>query len=190
MRRCWVRIIPALWLNVAIAAQLPQPPAVGLRQLAEGLDDLEAQRLPQAVYALTSARASVPVLRDYSAFFLAQAQFRSRRFTEAAAAADEVVGYQPPSPLAGRAAVLGARAWLELNQPRKALAILARMSSESLPGSEGQLVRARALEAAGAPIDAVSSFQSVYYYYPLSPRRERRPGWTRAIALRFGLQVP
>ena len=167
MRQCWVRIIPALWLNAAIAAQLP-PPAGGLRQLAEGYEALEAQRLPQAVYALTSARTAVPALHDYASYFLAQAQYRSRRFAEAAACAEPVVDFQPLSPLAGRAAVLGARAWLELNQPRKALALLARVAEDSLPNPEALLVRARALEAAGAPLDAVAGFQTVYYLYPQS----------------------
>jgi len=169
MRRCWVRIIPALWLNAAIAGQLPPAPAGGLRQLAEGYEALEAQRLPQAVYALTSARTAVPALRDYASYFLAQAQYRSRRFGEAAACAEQVVDFQPLSPLAGRAAVLGARAWLELNQPRKALALLARVAEDSLPNPEGLLVRARALEDAGAPLDAVAGFQTVYYLYPQSP---------------------
>lgn len=190
MRRCWVRIIPALWLNAAIAAQFPQPPAGGLRQLSEGLDSLEAQRLPQAVYALTSARAAVPALRDYASFFLAQAQYRSRRFGESAAAADEVVGFQPLSPLAGRAAVLGARAWLELNQPRKALALLARVAADSLPNPEAQLVRGRALEAAGAPLDAVAGFQTVYYLYPQSPdAKEAQDGLERLRSV-LGTKFP
>jgi soluble lytic murein transglycosylase len=168
MRRCWVRIIPALWLNAAIAAQLPASSMGGLRQLAEGFDALEAQHLPQAVYALTAARTAVPALRDYASYFLAQAQYRSRRFGESAAAAEEVVGFQPLSPLAGRAAVLGARAWLELNQPRKALALLARVAEDSLPSPEAQLVRSCALEAAGAPLDAVAGFNTLYYLYPQS----------------------
>jgi len=140
-----------------------------LRQLAEGVKSLEAQRLPQAVYALTSARAAVPVLRDYASYFLAQAQYRSRRFGEAAAAAEDVAGFQPVSPLAGRAAVLGARAWLELKQPRKALALLARVTEDSLPNPEAEVVRALALEDSGAALDAVSGFQKVYYLYPQSP---------------------
>jgi soluble lytic murein transglycosylase len=177
MRRCWVRIIPALWLNTAIAAQLP---TAGLRQLAEGIDALEAQHLPQAVYALTSARTAAPAIRDYASYFLSQAQYRSRRFGESAAAAEEVVDFQPLSPFAGRAAVLGARAWLELNQPRKALAMLARVAEDSLPNPEAQLVRATALEAAGAPLDAVAGFNAVYYLYPQSPdSREAEEGLER-----------
>jgi soluble lytic murein transglycosylase len=151
-----------------------------LRQLAEGYEALEAQRLPQAVYALTSARTAVPALHDYASYFLAQAQYRSKRFGEAAACAEQVVDFQPLSPLAGRAAVLGARAWLELNQPRKALALLARVAEDSLPDPEALLVRAHALEAAGATLDAVAGFQTVYYLYPQSPdSREAAEGLER-----------
>jgi soluble lytic murein transglycosylase len=161
-----------------------------LRQLAEGSDALEAGRLPQAVYALTSARSAVPALRDYAAYFLAQAQYRSRRFAESAAAADEAVGFQPQSPLAGRAAVLGARAWLELNQPRKALAILARMAEGSLPSPEAQLVRASALEAAGAPLDAVAGFNTVYYLYPQSPDSKEAEDGLERLRSALGSKFP
>jgi soluble lytic murein transglycosylase len=190
MRRCWVRIIPALWLNAAIAAQLPPPSTAGLRQLAEGFDALEAQRLPQAVYALSSARTTVPALRDYASFFLAQAQYRSRRFGESASAAEEVVGFQPLSPLAGRAAVLGARAWLELKQPRKALALLARVAEDSLPNPEALLVRANALEAAGAPLDAVAGFNAVYYLYPQSPDSKEAEDGLERMRSALGSKFP
>lgn len=168
MRRCWARIIPALWLNAAIASQLPQPASGGLHLLAEGSESLEARRLPQAVHALTRARDAVPELRDYASYFLAQAHYRAKEYAEASSAAEQVVAFQPLSPLAGRAAVLGARAWLEQDQPRKALALLARMAEDSLPAPEMQLVRALALEAAGSPLDAAAGFQNVYYLYPES----------------------
>jgi soluble lytic murein transglycosylase len=190
MRRCWVRIIPALWLNAAIAAQLPPPAVGGLRQLAEGFESLEAQRLPQAVYDLSSARTAVPVLRDYASYFLAQAQYRSRRFGEAAAASEQVVDFQPLSPLAGRAALLGAKAWLELNQPRKALALLTRVAGDSLPYPEAQLVRARALEAAGAPLDAVAGFQAVYYFYPQSPDAKEAADGLERMRSALGSKFP
>ena len=166
MRRYWVRVIPALWFSAAFASQLPQPSAGGLRLLAEGYESLEGRRLPQAVHALTSARNAVPELRDYAAYFLALAQFRAKQYAEASSAAEQVVAFQPLSPLAGRAAVLGARAWLEQNQPRQALALLARLPEDLLPVPELQMVRARALEAAGSLRDALADFQAVYYRYP------------------------
>ena len=122
--------------------------------------------MPQAVHALTSARNAVPELRDYASYFLAQAQYRAKEYAEASAAAEQVVAFQPLSPLAGRAAILGARAWLEQQQPRKALALLARLPENLLPAPELQIVRARALEASGSTLDAVADFQSVYYRYP------------------------
>jgi soluble lytic murein transglycosylase len=140
-----------------------------LRLLADGYESLEARHLPPAVHALTSARNAVPELRDYASYFLAQAHYRAQEYPEASAAAEQVVAFEPVSPLAGRAAVLGARAWLEQDQPRKALALLARAAEDSLPVPEAGFVRARALEAAGLSFDAVAGFQSVYYLYPESP---------------------
>ena len=169
--RCWARIIPALWFSASLAAPTspPPPPGGGLGLLATGSKALEDGHLPQAIRVLTEARSAVPGLRDYASFFLAKAEFQARHFAESAAACEQVAAFQPPSPLVARAAVLGARAYLETNEPRQALALLARADESSLPLPESAMLRAQALEAAGSTHDAALNYQVVYYRYPRSP---------------------
>ena len=169
MRRCWARVIPALWFSALFAAPSPPSAPAGLRLLAEGSEALETGRLPQAVRALSQARSGAPAVADYASFLLAQAEYRSHHYSESAAAAEQVVAFLPLSPLAGRAAILGARAYIENSEPRKALALLARIGDDALPAPEGRLVRASALEAAGSAQPAALEFQAVYYQYPHSP---------------------
>jgi soluble lytic murein transglycosylase len=174
IHRCWARIIPVLWFSASLAAPTsPAPPSsTGLRLLAEGSRALEEGHLPQAIRALTEARSAMPAVRDYASFFLAKAQFQAHRYTEAAAAAEQVAAFQPPSPLAARAAVVGARAYLEDNEPRKALTLLARADESALPLPEAAMVRAHALESAGSARDAALNYQLVYCRYPRSPEAQ------------------
>jgi len=161
-----------------------------LRLLGDGYDALEARRLPQAVHALTSAQSAAPELRDYASYFLAQAQYRAREFAEASAAAEDVVTCEPVSPFAGKAAVLGARAWLEQNQPRKALALLARVPDDALPLPEAALVRAMALESASSQTDAAAGFQSVYYLYPQSAEAREASAALERLRSLLGARYP
>jgi soluble lytic murein transglycosylase len=83
-------------------------------------------------------------------------------------AAEPVFHSQPPSPLAGRAAVLVARALLESGNPKGALNALARAPEPSLPQPDSLWVRARAHEASGAAAAAAIDWQRLYCRYPLS----------------------
>jgi len=174
MHRCWARIILALWFSAAAAAPTapPAPSSAGLRLLAEGSRALAEGHLPQAIRALTEARSAVPAVRDYASFFLAKAQFQAQRYAESAAAAEQVAAMQPPSPLVARAVVVGARAYLEMNAPRKALALLARADESSLPLPETAMVRAHALESAGSTKEAALIYQIVYNRYARSPEAQ------------------
>ncbi len=73
----------------------------------------------------------------------------------------------PSSPLAGRAAILAARAYLELGQPGDAVGIL-RQHAAGLPKPEGLMLLAKSLEAAGDGGGAAASYQRVFYEYPLA----------------------
>jgi soluble lytic murein transglycosylase len=139
-----------------------------LRLLAEGVEALEGGRIPQAIHALKGARTAVPALEDYALYYLAQANYQGHSYAEAAAAAEGVAAFHPASPLQARACVVGARAYLEENQARKALGILARVNEAALPMPAGRLLRARALEATGAAVDAAADYQVVYAHYPQS----------------------
>ncbi len=174
MPRCWARIILVLWFSASLAAPTsPEPPPNGgLRLLAEGSRALEAGHLPQAIQALTEARSAVPAVRDYASFFLAKAQLQARHYAESAAAAELVAAFQPPSPLVARAAIVGARAYLENGEPRKALTLLARADESSLPLPEAAMVRARAFASAGSERDAALIYQLVNCRYPRSPEAQ------------------
>src|SRR5208283_2947313 len=169
--RCWARIILVLSFSASLAAPTPPapPPGGGLGMLASGSRALEEGRLPQAIQALTQALSALPALGDYTSFFLAKAEFQAHHYAEAAAGSGQVAAFRPLSPLAPRAAVLGARAYVENNEPRQALALLARIEESSLPLPEGAMVRAQALEAAGSTRDAAVNYQLVYCRYPHSP---------------------
>jgi soluble lytic murein transglycosylase len=73
----------------------------------------------------------------------------------------------PASPLVGRAAILAARAHMELSQPSEAVAVLRKYAGD-LPKPEGLMLLARVLEAAEDRAGAVAAYQRVYYEYPLS----------------------
>jgi len=135
IQRCWARITLVLWFSALSAAPSspPTPPGGGLRLLAEGSRALEDGHLPRAVEALKSACSAVPALRDYASFLLAKAEFQAKHYAESAAAAEQVIAFQPASPLAARAAALGGRAYVENNQPAKALALLTRVEEGTLP---------------------------------------------------------
>ena len=73
----------------------------------------------------------------------------------------------PRSPLAGRSALLAARAYLESAQPSDAVAILRKYSTE-IANPEGTMLLAKALEAADDLPSAAAAYQRVFYEYPLS----------------------
>jgi soluble lytic murein transglycosylase len=110
----------------------------------------------------------LPELADYADFFSVLAAVQLKDHETAASAAGRVVAFQPASPLAGRAAVHGASALLELGRAKEALALLARVEDRWLPKPDAVAVRARALEPAGRNEDAAAAWQTVFYEYPLS----------------------
>src|SRR3974377_232805 len=170
IQRCWARIILVLWFSASLAAPTSpsQPPSGGLRLLSEGSHALEDGHLPRAIEALKSARSAVPALRDYASFLLAKAEFQAQHYAESAGAAGQVILFQPVSPLVARAAVLGARAYVENNEPAKALALLARVEETALPLPESTMVRARALAESGSARCAGVSYQTGYCRSPSS----------------------
>ncbi len=73
----------------------------------------------------------------------------------------------PRSPLAGRAALLAARAYLESGQPSDAVAMLRKYPVEAA-NPEGTMLLAKALETADDSASAAAAYQRVFYEYPLS----------------------
>jgi predicted Zn-dependent protease len=109
-----------------------------------------------------------PSIADYIAFWTAQALVLEKDHAAAVQAVEPVFRQQPESPLAGRAALLAASSLLELNNPRGALTMLARVPETRLPQPESLAVLARAREAVDDPVAAALAWQSVYFAYPAS----------------------
>ena len=112
--------------------------------------------------------ASLPNrIADYRAFLSAQELALAGKHQEAIDALKPVWNFQPISPLLGKAAVLAAQSYEELDQFADALQTL-RDYSERLPQPEGWLLLGRNAEAASDTAGAAAYFQRVFYDYPLS----------------------
>ena len=149
-----------------------------LALLALGETDLEEGRFAQARENLKAAQPRVTKLADLIAFWLARTAEGEQDYARAIAELEPVWNASPPSPWVGRAALLAARAHLELDAPRSAVDVLRRHASQ-LPQPAGDLQLARSLEAAGDS-EAATVYQRVYYDYPLSAEaRDAEPALDR-----------
>jgi soluble lytic murein transglycosylase len=108
-----------------------------------------------------------PKVADYAAYLKALEHDGLSQYAYVISELQPVWQITPMSPLAGRAAVLAARSYIELAQPADAVTILRKYSSQ-LPNPEGAMLLAKALEAAGEAPSAVAAYQRVFYQYPLS----------------------
>lgn len=175
--RCWApnirgrspkmarRSAPFLLMAVAV---LPLSGQDGLAQLKQGVSALEDGRPAAAVAPLKAAQAKLPRIADYPAFFLAQAYTQLKSFADVPAMVETVIAMRPESPMAGYAAVLGARSLLEMNDFKGAAALLARVDPARLPQPDGLLLTAKAREGAGNLLAATAAWQALYHEYPLS----------------------
>ena len=109
-----------------------------------------------------------PTIADYLAFWTAQAHVIDKDHAAAVQAVEAVFRQQPESPLTGRAALLAASSLLELNNPRGALTMLARVQEDRLPQPDALAVLARARDAVDDPVAAALAWQSVFFAYPSS----------------------
>lgn len=137
-------------------------------RLKAGVDALEKGNIDLAMGHLKAAEKKLPLVADYAAFWIAQAQSQSKNFEAVASALEPVWRVTPASPLAGRAAVLGAGALLELKKYKNAAQMLARVPEEQWPQPQGSMLMGQAKEGVGDPVLAAAYFQRVYFGYPLS----------------------
>ncbi len=77
--------------------------------LARGKDLLEEGRYAEAVESLRTAYVELPVIRDYTLFFLARTYNRMERFDDSAKCIDELLSAYPDSPLRKKARELQIR---------------------------------------------------------------------------------
>jgi soluble lytic murein transglycosylase len=194
---CWVRIIPGLWRNLslaavsiaAIAVVSHGAPTEPLDQLKAGADALDAKHYPQAIAALSSLIKKLPKLADYAAWMLASAQFESQDYGAVPKSLDAVWKQSPPSPLAPRAILLAARAYLQNGAPKDALEIL-RKNYATLSQPQGDLAMAAAFAAAGDAVSAAIYDQRVYYVYPNSAEAAQADADSAKLRAQLGDNYP
>lgn len=141
----------------------PKDQPGALAQLALAVHDLESKVPERAVTAFRQLDKRLPQLKDYLHFFSAQALFESGQYREAVKAALEVTA----SPVETRATGVAVRAYLELNEAEKAVALVRDCYSRlDQPAAEALL--ANALDSAGQAAAAGQAWAHLYLAHPKS----------------------
>ena len=174
-RRCWELSILARWFSGGAGAfaclmlvALQTTPETALRSLGAGVEALDKGDIPTALRNLTLAERALPALADYTAFWIASAHAAAKDNDAVNKALAPLWRVTLPSPVAGRGAALGAKAYLDSKNPKAAFDLLVRHERD-LPQPQGRALVAQALEDSGNFAGASSAWQEVYYGYPLAP---------------------
>jgi soluble lytic murein transglycosylase len=172
MKRFLVRNILVRWLSAAaavagVAALAALAATDPLSDLRSGVAALDARQYAAAIKDLEPLGKRLPKLADYCAWFLASAEFSAKNYDRAIKALDPIWKQTPPSPLATKAYLLAAEAYVQSGPAKDAVEIL-RTNYAALPQPHGDLVLASAFAAAGDNINAAVYNQQVYYSFPLS----------------------
>ena len=159
--------VAALLIAAAAMAAPAAPVPTALAQWKTGVAAYQSKHYTEAIRILSAARTHVPKLADYTAYWLASAEYESGNLPQALQDLAPVWRSTPRSPLSARAALLAARIHLDLRSPREAVAIL-KQHWNVLPGAEGELLLAESRSTAGDLVAAAVHYQVVYFRYPLS----------------------
>lgn len=134
-----------------------------LARLALGVVDYEQKNYTDAIAELKPLASKLPQIADYAGYYLGAARVESGDF--GGVGADLAAAHRPdlPSPLAGQAWILEARA-LKATDPARAVRLLRDHYSELLQ-PVGDLTLADCYLAAGDMMRATDYYQRVYYEY-------------------------
>lgn len=140
-------------------------------RLALGVTATESGDFAEALQHLKAVK--LPALRDYVAFFTAQAHTGLKDKAATLAELAPVLTANAPSPMLGRAALLAAGA----SEPSAAVSLLERLRPQ-LQQPAGDLALADAYRAAERLDLAGLTYARVYFYYPLSKEATlAEPAW-------------
>ena len=164
---------PAIWRVLAAGAVIAAASvAVSVAAPADASSDLKAavaalqsNRAAAALATLRPLARTLPGIGDYIAWFTATAEFNLENYTSIPKLLEPVWAQSPPSPLQGRAAILGSQAFELSGNPQDALSLL-REHYAALAQPAGDLAMAKAFAANGDPVSAAIYAQRVYYGYP------------------------
>ncbi len=177
-------------LLLVVAAWGAQAQEAALARLKSGIEAMDKGDQVDAMRHFAAAQAQLPALADYIAFWSAQSQAQSKRHDAVAPALEPVFRNKPTSPLAGRAAVLGANSLLEIGDFRGAAQMLTRVRWEEMPPMRAEFLMARALEGSGDVVAAAARYQSVYYGFPLSDESKDAREAIRRLESALGDKYP
>jgi soluble lytic murein transglycosylase len=150
------------------AAAHPSDQDGALALLLAGFFESGDRQYEPAIAHLEAARKRLPKLADYASFWLASARVEAKQFDDAVRDAAGVSRYSPSSPLAPRAVLIAGRALLEKGDPSEALRLLTAEGAKlQQPG--GDMLLAKAHEAAGNLPAAAAAYQRVFYRDLFSP---------------------
>ena len=132
-----------------------------LARLVLGIVDYEQRDYAAALEDLRGLATKLPRIADYAAYYQGAAEVEATDFANAVEDLLPVHRSGGPSPFAGRAWVLEARA-LKLSQPAEAVRLL-REHYGSLPQPDGDINLADCYQAAGDLAHAADFYQRIYY---------------------------
>ena len=183
---------PSAKTRAALAQYADRNPTTvdgALASLALGASEAESGDVADALRRLSQAQRRLPALADYIAYWMAQVHVRASNSTAAVPALEPVWRAPIPSPVTGKAAALGAKALLDLEQPKAALALLSKYGDQ-LNQPQGYWLLGQAEEAAGNKAAAAAWYQSVYYGYPLTPEAPESKQALARLQAAMGDQYP
>ena len=130
-------------------------------RLALGVAAYEQKDFPGAIENLRGLGAKLPRIADYVAYYAGAARVESNDFDGVGRDLEPVHAGAVPSPFAGRAWLIEARA-LKSSQPAEAVRLL-REHYNALPQPEGDVTLADSYQAANDLPHAAEFYQRVYY---------------------------
>jgi soluble lytic murein transglycosylase len=157
-------------------------------ELALGVAGYEQRDYASAIAALRKAQPGLPLVADYTAYYLAAARVESRDLSGVVKDLAPVHNPGILSPFSIRARLLEARALVD-SSPAEAVRIL-REHSADLPQPEGDLVLAEAQQAAGNLAGAVETYQRVYCQYVTGDAAVRSATALAALRSTMGPSYP
>jgi len=165
--------------------------AVGdpLGDLKSAAAAVDSKHYAAAIEQLKPLLKRLPKLADYTAWFLATAEFGVQDYAVVPAALDPVWRQQPPSPLAARATLLAVQAFERSGDNDSATGLL-RKNYALLPQPQGDLAMAVAFSAAGDDVSAAVYYQRVYYGYPASAEAAQAETASTRLRAQLGDRYP
>lgn len=167
---------PAL---LTLAAQHPKDDTGAVALLAA------AQLSPTPAEALDLYQRALPRLprvRDYVSYLVANSQYDTKNFAEAAKSAEALA--RTDSPIAPRAILVAVRSYLQLQDPGSAIRLLEALRAKA-PQPTAERLLAEAAELAGDSARTVAAYRRIFLHYP----RSNEAGESEKALFRMGASL-